>query len=116
MQKKATRIIPIVLTFAGMLAIAPEVNAQRCEESITGSICEDVGNACSPPAGGTCRQVTTGDGVANGCACSAVSTSLFIVSTPPEPRSALPILVFTLGVALIVGIAVYLLTRARARR
>ena len=67
------------------LTLVQNVEAQRCEESVTGSVCEDVGLACSPPSGGSCRQVTNNAGNPAGCVCSALAARYSIVLEEPQP-------------------------------
>ena len=66
------------------LAAIPVAEAQQCEESITGSVCESAGAVCSPPNGGTCRQVTNNAGNPAGCVCSGIKKTLFITTEAPR--------------------------------
>jgi hypothetical protein len=100
----------LVLTFLAVLVSAPVAEAQMCEESVTGSVCESEGAVCSPPNGGTCRQVTNNAGNPAGCVCSALAGGLYIVSEKPAPKSlaatTLPYLVGGL-LGLILGVILF---------
>ena len=74
----------VIMAIVGALTLVQNAEAQRCEESVTGSVCEDVGLACSPPSGGSCRQVTNNAGNPAGCVCSALAASYYIVSEEPQ--------------------------------
>ena len=93
----------VILIVVGMLTFHPTAQSQSCEESITGSVCETVGDACSPPTDGFCRQATTGAGVPSGCLCTTQTDQEFVVS---ERSFILPGLV-ALILALIVGFIMY---------
>lgn len=84
---KKPLLMLLIPAIVGILALAQSAEAQRCEESVTGSVCEDKDKSCSPPNGGTCRQVTNNAGNPAGCVCSALSSNLYIVSEEPQPRS-----------------------------
>ena len=92
-----------------MILVLPSNSvAQSCLVSgATGSFCDTEFAACSPPAGGRCRQVTDRNGLPDGCVCSAImggsgggDRKLFIVSE--LPKSGLTLLDIILGVALVI--------------
>ena len=105
-MKKATSFW-LIFVAIGMLALHPTAQAQRCEESITGTVCVSEGNACSPPTGGFCRQATTDAGAPSGCLCTTLTDQEFIVS---ERSLVLPVL-SALILALVVGFITYRIGR-----
>jgi len=90
LKMKRFPLLLVIMAIVGTLTLVQNAEAQRCEESVTGSVCEDVGLACSPPSGGSCRQVTNNAGNPAGCVCSALAANYYIVSEEPHIVSEEP--------------------------
>ncbi len=74
----------LFLSVAALLALPADAEAQNClAAGSSAQFCDDPGAACSPPAGGTCRQVTDNNGAPDGCICSALAAGYSIVKGEP---------------------------------